>query len=151
MDYKPTDSAQDGLNASKDTPAEPPISSEAPPPAVAEEQPAALVETTPAPAVETPPAPVSKTEEEHKPLDSRDVSPMGGPKMEPQATTGVGSSTIPSKNGPSASTSKKRQSFVDVFKNDKGTPESSKTTGTETSKKEKRRSFFGKLKDKLKS
>lgn len=80
-------------------------------------------------------------------MDSRDVSPTSKPAGEPQATTGVASAAIPRNNGPSASTPQKRQSFVDKLK---GTPESSKTSETTDSKKEKRRSLFGRIKDKLK-
>ncbi|KAK5164787.1 Cruciform DNA binding protein [Saxophila tyrrhenica] len=84
-------------------------------------------------------------------MDSRDVSPMSKqPTMtqsQPEATTGVASAAVPRKNEPSASTPQKRQSWF----GGKGTPESTRTTETTDSKKDKRRSFFGKIKDKLKS
>ena len=125
-DSKPTESTTDGLNASKDSEAQP--------------------------------STVSKVaEEEKKPLDTRDVSPMAKPsgQTQPLATTGTETSAIPRKNGASSSTPQKRNSIIDRLKG--STPESSKKTessstpATSDSKKEKRRSFFGKIKDKLKS
>jgi hypothetical protein len=95
-------------------------------------------------------APADKLEQPTSSSEHRDVSPMSKPTAgqpsEPQVTTGVGSSPTPRNNGPSSSTPQKRQSFVDKLKGD-----SSKTPESSDGKKEKRRSFFGKLKDKLKS
>ncbi|KAK3686381.1 Cruciform DNA binding protein [Vermiconidia calcicola] len=141
MDATPADS---GLNAPKESdamaPTEKAAVEETPlePPPVAESKP-----------VETPPA------AESKPMDSRDVSPMSKPvggsqQSQPLVTTGVASSATPRENRPSTNT-EKRHSFMDTLR---GTPSSTKsthTTDTTDSKKEKRRSFFGKLKDKLKS
>ena len=128
MDDKPAD----GLNATKDSAAEP--------------------------AGDTA-GRVNKLAEQAKPMDSRDVSPMSKRpatgQAGPEVTTGAASSTTTAESSAKKTTStpqKKRQSFVDVFKND--TPSSAKTssTGATTdSKKDKRRSFFGKIKDKLKS
>lgn len=101
-------------------------------------------------------------------LDSRDVSPMSkvatknhpeGAGEGPTVTTGTDSSATPAQSKPvgsrpaaSASTPQKRGSFIDKFKN---TPESAKSgktdaTGAESTKS-KRRSFFGRIKDKLKN
>jgi len=104
-----------------------------------------------APASSEAQVPAVKAKENEPPaaLDSRDVSPMSqhptNSQTQPEATTGVGSAAIPRKTGASASTPQKRQSWF----GGKGTPESSKTTDT-TDSKSKRRSFFGKIKDKLK-
>ncbi|KAK3719219.1 hypothetical protein LTR37_004438 [Vermiconidia calcicola] len=140
MDDNPTDS---GLNASKESEAMAPTEKAAVEQAPLETPPVA--DTKP---VETPPV------AESKPMDSRDVSPMskpvGGQQSQPVVTTGVGSSATPRENRPSTNT-EKRHSFMDTLR---GTPSSTKsthTTDTTDSKKEKRRSFFGKLKDKLKS
>ena len=121
MDDKPAQS--DGLNASKDDAAAPPTE--------------------------------SKAAEQSKPMDDSDISPMSkqAGSTDPQVTSGTETAATPRKNGPSSSTQEKRGSFIDKLK---GTPESSKasaTSGTPSasdSKKEKRRSFFGKIKDKLK-
>ena len=96
---------------------------------------------------------MNKLAEESKAMDDRDVSPMSKPAV----TTGIASTTAPTEstatprnNGPSSSTPQKRQSIIDKLKS---TPESTKTGGSSATdgKKEKRRSFFGKIKDKLKS
>ena len=96
---------------------------------------------------------VNKLAEESKAMDDRDVSPMSKPAV----TTGIASATAPTEstatprnNGPSSSTPQKRQPNIDKLKD---TPESTKTGGSSATdgKKEKRRSFFGKIKDKLKS
>lgn len=115
--------------------------------------------------------------EQQTPLDSRDVSPMSrvatknhpeGASSGPAVTTGVDSENVPAESKPESSTAEttaskpvgsrpdvsnstpqKRGSFMDKLK---GTPESTKTsttTGGESQKK--RRSFFGRIKDKLKS
>ncbi|KAK4539112.1 hypothetical protein LTR36_001467 [Oleoguttula mirabilis] len=105
--------------------------------------------------------------------DSRDVSPMSKPmsggstQTQPIVTTGVESSKAPVQSTPAAAaattaaagkpvgtprkpaggdagTPQKRQSFVDRMK---GTPDSHKSSGSDGSK---RRSFFGRIKDKLK-
>ena len=111
-----------------------------------------------------------KAVEEDKPLDSRDVSPMSRPptKQQPEAAAG-GASTAPApaaesgkptprpqkEGGDSTTTPQKRQSFMERMKGDggsaQGTPSSTKTADTTDSKKEKRRSFFGRIKDKLKN
>ncbi|KAF2163832.1 carbohydrate-binding module family 48 protein [Zasmidium cellare ATCC 36951] len=86
--------------------------------------------------------------------DSRDVSPMSKPttQTQPVVTTGAAESTAPTTSKPvgtprdkntSASTPQKRNSIIDRLK---GTPESSKTTGSEGKKK----GFFSKIKEKLK-
>lgn len=87
------------------------------------------------------PAPAEKV------VDSRDVSPMSkqpttNRQTEPVVTTGVQSSTIPGKSTPE--TPKK-----DTVPSNTNTPESV-ASGT-TDKKSKRRSFFGKLKEKFSS
>ena len=90
------------------------------------------------------------------PMDSRDVSPMSRPatQQEPQVTTGVASSSTPAK-----SNAQKRNSIIEKLKNYKTeeTPGASNTSAkpttpgtSESKKKENRRSFFGKIKDKLK-
>jgi hypothetical protein len=95
------------------------------------------------------------------PLDSRDVSPMSRPvtQQEPQVTTGVATTSTPEKAGPVKTEAEKRESIVKKLKNyGTDSPESSSskpTTSTSTpasgsKKKENRRSFFGKIKDKLK-
>ena len=93
-----------------------------------------------------------------KPLDSRDVSPMSRPATHAQIGTEAGKSTTteegkatprPQKDTEN-STPQKRQSIVDKMKG-AGTPSSAKTGETSDSKKEKRRSFFGRIKDKLKN
>ncbi|KAL5398045.1 hypothetical protein PMIN06_005987 [Paraphaeosphaeria minitans] len=82
-----------------------------------------------------------------KVVDSRDVSPMSkqpttNTQTEPVVTTGAQSSTAPEKSTPE--TPKK-----DAAPSKTNTPESV-ASGT-TDKKKKRRSFFGKLKDKFSS
>lgn len=79
-----------------------------------------------------------------KPADSRDVSPGTLPgthsQTAPVVTSGVQSASTPAKSAAPATPTK-------------ATPASSKiadSPSTPTSKKDKRRSFFGKLKDKLK-
>lgn len=92
------------------------------------------------------------------PMDSRDVSPMSKPatQQEPQVTTGVASSSTPQQ-----SNTQKRQSIIEKLKNykpEEQSPTSSSTTPSkpatpttgESKKKENRRSFFGRIKDKLK-
>lgn len=105
------------------------------------------------------------------PMDSRDVSPMSKPvtntQDQPTVTTGVESSKAPAESTPAApaagkpvgtprrpggenSTPQKRQSFIDRMK---GTPDSQKSSGSGASGadgKEKRKSFFGRIKEKLK-
>ena len=92
---------------------------------------------------------------------SRDVSPMSKPttrnQEQPNVTTGVDSAPAPAQQdakpatgGPSTpakATEKVKEKVKDA------TPNSTKTaeSGGSTSKKEKRRSFFGKIKDKLSS
>jgi hypothetical protein len=95
------------------------------------------------------------------PLDSRDVSPMSKPttQAEPLVTSGVATTSTPSKSEPVKTEAQKRNSLVNKLKSYKteDSPESSSkkatpaTPGTsESKKKENRRSFFGRLKDKLK-
>nr|POF01351.1 hypothetical protein CFP56_21299 [Quercus suber] len=106
------------------------------------------------------------TAESKRPEVSRDVSPMTVPttssQAQPVVTTGVGSSTAPAQSGKPVGTPRKdvsenasparRTSMMGRFK---GTPESSKTTesttpgSSSTDKKEKRKSFFGRLKEKM--
>lgn len=150
MDDKPADAS--ALNASKDSPAQPMVGN-----ASNESEPQTLV------------GKMKQQEDSAKAASSGDVSPLAKPSTEqqtaPHVTTGVGSSeapvtstpaaasseapaAVPRNNGPANSTPQKRQSFVDRLK---GTPESSRTAGSTDSKKEKRKSFFGKLKEKLKS
>ena len=98
--------------------------------------------------------------EEEKPLDSRDVSPMSRPvtnqQTQPETTTGVATSKTPAESTPTPrpqkdaanSTPQKRQSIVDRLK---GTPGSAKSGESTDSKKEKRKSLFGRIKDKLKN
>ncbi|KAK4503497.1 hypothetical protein PRZ48_004412 [Zasmidium cellare] len=87
--------------------------------------------------------------------DSRDVSPMSKPttnQTQPIVTTGAAESAAPATSKPvgtprdkntSASTPQKRNSIMDKFK---GTPESSKTAGSEGKKK----GLFSRIKEKLK-
>lgn len=89
----------------------------------------------------------TKQETDDKPLDSRDVSPMSkqptaNHEAQPTVTTGVESSTTATKTTPE--TPKKNTAPSKT-----GTPESI-ASGT-NDKKKKRRSFFGKLKDKFSS
>ncbi|KAI9698888.1 MAG: hypothetical protein M1820_007309 [Bogoriella megaspora] len=81
---------------------------------------------------------------------SREVSPMSKPatkQEQPTVTTGVSDGTTPAKQGPSTP-SKATDKAKEAVKN--ATPGSTKTAESgASSKKEKRRSFFGKLKDKL--
>ena len=117
--------------------------------AATETAPAATTSSTGAPQLGDPTAgvaPISMDENAKPSEQHREVSPMSKP-TEPTVTSGVASAPIPRNNGESASTPAKRQSFVERLKS---TPESSKTSETTDSKKEKRRSFFGRLKDKLK-
>lgn len=111
--------------------------------------------------------------EQQTPLDSRDVSPMSrvatknhpeGAESGPTVTTGAESDKVPAESKPedaateskpvgsrpeaSNSTQQKRGSFMDRMK---GTPESTKTSGSGGESQKKRRSFFGRIKDKLKS
>ena len=83
--------------------------------------------------------------------DHRDVSPMSKPaggQSAPVVTSGVASSSVPDKNGPETPTNKKRLSIADRLK---GSDASDKSPASPSdSKKEKRRSFFGRIKDKLK-
>ena len=95
------------------------------------------------------------------PMDSRDVSPMSRPatQQDPLAATGAAAASTPSKPKTEA---QKRQSIVEKLKryNTGDSPESSSKTATagtagstpasSSKKKENRRSFFGKIKDKLK-
>lgn len=130
----PTD---DGLNATKDTPAEPPSETATKASALAKES---------------------------TPLDSRDVSPMSKqPTMNqtaPQVTTGTDSSKAPAessatprRNPTTGASSKKRQSWVNAF----GTSDSKKSSSTaatpesKTDSTKKKKGFFGRFKDKLKS
>ncbi|KAI4154276.1 MAG: hypothetical protein LQ340_001780 [Diploschistes diacapsis] len=89
------------------------------------------------------PAKTAVTEENSKlRIDSRDVSPMSRPVNEPTVTSGVSSSTTPQKStAATASASTPTPS----------SPKSSRTSDSSpaTDRKSKRRSFFGKLKDKL--
>ncbi|KAI9686421.1 MAG: hypothetical protein M1822_003766 [Bathelium mastoideum] len=94
---------------------------------------------------------------------SRDVSPMSKPPTrtvdtatqqdQPTVTTGVGEATAPTTSSAAASSStpstpaKAKDAAKDK---ETGTPASGKSAGG-TSKKDKRRSFFGKIKDKLSS
>ena len=82
----------------------------------------------------------------------RDISPKSPGPEEPQVTTGIAESSMPAKNGPSDSKSKKRQSFVDVFKSSDSPSQASQNTSSTaaTDKKDKKRSLFGRIKDKLK-
>lgn len=144
MDEKPTEASK-GLNASAEDPAIPPT-----------------VEKTLAPEAKTP-------------MDSRDVSPMTrtghepapltATQDQPTVTTGTETSKAPAESTPTAgkpvgtprrpganenTTPGKRGSFIDRMK---GTPDSQKTTDSAASgsgKSDKRKSFFGRLKDKLK-
>jgi hypothetical protein len=111
--------------------------------------------------------------EQAKPLDSRDVSPMSrvatknhpdGSESGPVVTDGVTSTTVPTETKPAApatptkpvgsrpeasnNTPSKRASVLDRVKN---TPESTKTSGAASGSEsqKKRRSFFGRIKDKL--
>jgi hypothetical protein len=111
--------------------------------------------------------------EQAKPLDSRDVSPMSrvatknhpeGSESGPIVTDGVTSTTVPAETKAAApatptkpvgsrpeasnSTPAKRASVLDRVKN---TPESTKTSGAASGSEsqKKRRSFFGRIKDKL--
>ena len=89
--------------------------------------------------------------------DSEKV-PAESKPSEPVVTTGAESSTVPaestaskpvgSRPAASNSTPQKRGSFMDKFK---GTPESTKTAGSGAESQKKRRSLFGRIKDKLKS
>lgn len=81
--------------------------------------------------------------------------PTGSKAEAPVVTTGVDSTTVPAESKPvgsrpeaSNSTPQKRGSFIDRIK---GTPESTKTTGAAsgTDSQKKRRSLFGRIKDKL--
>ncbi|KAF2719186.1 carbohydrate-binding module family 48 protein [Polychaeton citri CBS 116435] len=80
---------------------------------------------------------------------SRDVSPMSKPatrtenQTEPVVTTGTTQTTTPAKSAPETPQKKKEAAPSSAS----STPASQKTDG----KKEKRRSFFGRIKDKLKS
>jgi len=112
------------------------------------------VATTDAPAESKP----EEAKAEDKPLDSRDVSPMSRPathQTQPEVTTGTGTSKAPEETKPTprpqkegaSTTPQKRQSFIDRMK---GTPDST-ASGSSDAKKDKRRSLFGRIKDKLKS
>lgn len=79
--------------------------------------------------------------------DSRDISPMSKQpttteQTQPVVTTGVGSSTTAAKTAPATP-------HKPTVSSAKGTPES--ISSNTTDKKSKRRSFFGKLKDKFKN
>ena len=95
------------------------------------------------------------------PLDSRDVSPMSKPatQTEPLVTSGVATTSTPAKSEPQKTETQKRNSLVNKLKAYKteDSPQSSSKTSTpatpgtsESKKKENRRSFFGRIKDKLK-
>lgn len=101
------------------------------------------------------------TQEPEREDPSRDVSPMSKPitggQSQPTVTTGTGSSSAPQTSGaapptpakdtPSASTPQKQRPQSQMI----NTPDSQKTSSSAgDSKKSKRRSFFGRLKDKLK-
>lgn len=106
------------------------------------------------------------------PMDSRDVSPMSRPATQeaPVVTSGAESTTAPAVSKPAETTpqgtpqkkgrpdsSMFKDTFQDTPKSTKttGTTDTAQTSGTQTSSatkedaKKKRRSFFGKLKDKL--
>ena len=93
------------------------------------------------------PAKTPATEELIKPrLDSRDISPMSHPVKdvsEPLVTSGVSSSATPKKSTPAAGASSSTPAT--------NSPMSAKTGDSTpgTDKKDKRRSFFGRIKDKL--
>lgn len=103
----------------------------------------------------TAPTVLPKVTSTERPDASRDVSPMTVPttsgQTQPIITTGVSSDATPTK---SVGTPGRRSSFMDKLR---GTPESTKTTETgatpgtssTTDKKEKRKSFFGRLKEKI--
>lgn len=96
----------------------------------------------------------SKPAEESKPLDSRDVSPMSKSPTNQPAAPAAATETAPTpRPQKEAVTPQKRQSFVDRMKSSGGggTPASAKSAETSESKKEKRRSLFGRIKDKLKN
>jgi len=104
--------------------------------------------------------------EAREPMDSRDISPMSKPtnpmdttttnqQTQPTVTTGTESSTTPATStstpvgtprrpGVENTTPGKRGSFIDRMK---GTPESSKTA--ESGGKEKKKGFFGRIKEKM--
>ena len=95
------------------------------------------------------------------PLDSRDVSPMSKKptqQTEPLVTTGVATTSTPAKSEPQKTEAQKRNSLVNklkAYKADESPESSAKKPATpggasESKKKENRRSFFGRIKDKLK-
>nr|POE56231.1 hypothetical protein CFP56_50775 [Quercus suber] len=112
------------------------------------------------------PAVTALTAESKRPEVSRDVSPMTVPatssQSQPVVTTGVDSSKAPAQSGKPVGTPRKganenaspgrRSSMMGRLR---GTPESQKTTepttpgSSSTDKKEKRKSFFGRLKEKM--
>lgn len=119
----------------------------------------------------TPPAEKSNTlstSMAERPQDSRDVSPMSKPvggsssNAGPIVTTGVDSSKIPEESKPvtagapvgtprkgndATATPQKRHSIIDKLK---GTPDSTKTSGSGEGSGKKKKGFFSKLKEKLK-
>ncbi|KAF1982598.1 carbohydrate-binding module family 48 protein [Aulographum hederae CBS 113979] len=85
---------------------------------------------------------------EPEPSDSRDVSPMSKSPTMPMVTSGVQDAKTDTKTTPSKAESSKDKRASKMFGKDKDTAESSKSSTTE-GKKDKRKSFFGRLKDKL--
>ena len=91
------------------------------------------------------------------PLDSRDVSPMSRPatQQEPQVTTGAATASTPAKQMSEAQHRQAIQNKLKSYGTDSPDSSSKPTTSSSTpasgsKKKENRRSFFGKIKDKLK-
>ena len=90
------------------------------------------------------PAKTAVTEEAPRPrIDSRDISPMSHPVSQPTVTSGVSSAPTPKKSEPAVASSSTPTPSSPV------STQGGEGSATGGDKKNKRRSFFGRLKDKL--